>query len=215
MKALRLYWGLLFLLALAVSPLAALALLVVVVVLLHPVRRKKYGHPAVTLRGEVVRSNSERVIADYFSRSGIRYVYEHPAMNRWGSRRISRPDFYLPDYGVYVEDWGLVNLPNNSARLRYGRSRRWKMGQYHRNGINFISLYPNELNNLDAIFRLKLEQATRVTPDSPQGKSLCTNCESPLLGATLTLGSPVLPELKYNFTEVSSPSHGYAAGVFV
>ncbi len=123
-------------------------------------RREAYGQPAVTQRGEVVRSNSERIIADYFSRSGIRYVYEQPAMGRWGFRRISRPDFYLPDYGVYVEFWGLVNLPNNFARSRYERSMRWKMAQYHRNGIRLVSLYPGELGNLDVTLRNKLEQAT-------------------------------------------------------
>lgn len=155
----RLYWGLLFLLALAVSPLAALALLVVVVVLFHPVRREAYGHPAVTLRGEVVRSNSERVIADYFSRSGVRYVYEQPAVSRWGFRRISRPDFYLPDYGVYVEFWGLVNLRDKFNHSRYERSKRWKTEQYRRNGIRLVSLYPEELGNLDAAFLPKLAHA--------------------------------------------------------
>ncbi len=168
----RLYWGLLFLLALAVSPLLALALLVVVVILIHAVRREAYGHPAVTLRGEVVRGNSERVIADYFSRSGIRYVYEQPAMRRWGFRRISRPDFYLPDYGVYVEYWGLVDLPNNLARSRYERSMRWKMEQYRSNGIRFVSLYPNELGSLDAIFPPRLEQA--VVAGTPKVVSAIT-----------------------------------------
>jgi hypothetical protein len=123
-------------------------------------RREAYGQPSVTQRGEVVRSNSERIIADYFSRSGIRYVYEQPAMGRWGFRRISRPDFYLPDYGVYVEFWGLVNLPDNLARSRYERSMKWKMAQYRRNGVKFVSLYPSELNNLDATFRPKLEEAS-------------------------------------------------------
>ena len=116
-----------------------------------------YGRPAVTLRGEVVRSNSERVIADYFSRSGIRYVYERPAVERWGFRRISWPDFYLADYGVYVEYWGLANLPDGSARSMYESSMRWKMGQYRRNGIRLVSLYPNELGNLDEVFRQKFE----------------------------------------------------------
>jgi hypothetical protein len=187
-----LFWGLFFLLVLfgSVAGVAAsfsnLALVAVfaflfligsiglvvtgLAYLVHAVqfgRREAYGQPSVTQRGEVVRSNSERIIADYFSRSGIRYVYEHPAMSRWGFRRISRPDFYLPDYGVYVEYWGLVNLPNNSVRLRYERSMRWKIRQYHRNGIRFISLYPGELTNLDAALRLKLEQATRMTPNPP------------------------------------------------
>ena len=180
LTALGLYWGLLFLLALAVSPLVALALLVVVVVILfHPVRREAYGHPAVTLRGEVVRSNSERVIADYFSRSGIRYVYEKPAMSRWGFRRISRPDFYLPDYGVYVEYWGLVNLLNNSARSMYERNMRWKIAQYHKNDIRFVSLYPSELGNLDAVFRSKIEQAVGSAL-IPLQKSFCVVCGRPV-----------------------------------
>jgi hypothetical protein len=133
----------------------------------------------VTHRGEVVRSNSERVIADYFSRSGIRYVYEQPAMGRWGFRRISRPDFYLPD-GVYVEFWGLVNLPDNFARSRYERSMRWKMAQYRRNGIRFVSLYPSELGNLDAAFRPKLQQAAGRALNLPQMKSFCTTCGRPV-----------------------------------
>jgi len=126
-------------------------------------RQEVYGQPSVTQRGEAVRSNSEKVIADYFSRSGIRYVYEQPAMTRWGFRRISRPDFYLPDYGVYVEFWGLVNLPDSSARSRYEKSMRWKIAQYRRNGICFASLYPSELGILDAAFRAKLELATGRT----------------------------------------------------
>ena len=153
----RLLWGLLLLLALAASPLLALVLLAVVpAVVFRPSRRKEYGRPSVTQRGEVVRSNSERVIADYFSRSGIRYVYETPAMSRWGIRRISRPDFYLPDYGAYVEYWGLVNLPDNFARSRYERSMRWKIAQYRQNGIRFVSLYPSELGNLDTAFKPRL-----------------------------------------------------------
>jgi hypothetical protein len=161
-RALRFRWGPLFLLAFAVSPPAA-TILLAVVILRRRARREAYGHPSVTLKGEVVRSESEMVIADYFSRSGIRYVYEQPAMGRWGLRRISRPDFYLPDYGVYVEFWGLVNLPDNYARSRYERRMRWKMAQYRRNGIGFVSLYPGELANLEAAFKSKLAQAVGGT----------------------------------------------------
>jgi zinc-ribbon domain len=179
LTVLRLLWGLLLLLTFAVSPPAATVLLVVFI-LRRRARREAYGHPSVTLRGEVVRSESERIIADYFSRSGIRYVYEQPAMGRWGFRRISRPDFYLPDYGVYVEYWGLVNLPDNFARSRYERSMRWKMAQYHRNGIRFVSLYPSELQNLDAAFRQKLEEASGRTMNPTQVKSFCNACGQPV-----------------------------------
>ena len=200
-----LYWGLLLLLglfgsvagvALSFSNIALIGLFALVflfcliglgvvglVYLVHAIRfgrREAYGQPAVTQRGEVVRSNSERVIADYFTRSGIRYVYEKPAMSRWGFKRISRPDFYLPDYGVFVEFWGLVDVPDGSTRSRYERSMRWKMAQYHRNGIRFVSLYPRDLDNLDTAFRYKLEQATGRSFDSPSSRSFCTGCGQPV-----------------------------------
>ena len=138
--------------------------------------RPAYGTPSVTKLGEVVRSDSERRIADYFASSGIRYQYEKPAMSRWGLRRISRPDFYLPDYGVYVEYWGLVNLPNNSARNRYEGILRWKMAQYHKNGIRFVSLYPRDLQSLDTSFRPKLEVASGRVISIPNEHQFCSRC---------------------------------------
>jgi hypothetical protein len=160
--ALRLLWGLLLLLALAASPPLALVLLATIIVFLRPLRRKEYGRPSVTLRGEVVRSRSEKAIADWFSEKGIRYVYEQPAVGRWGSRRIGRPDFYLPDYGVYVEYWGLANLPYGPKKTRYERSMKWKVEQYRRNGIRVVSLFPCDLTTLHTVLGLKLSYAVRM-----------------------------------------------------
>ena len=59
-------------------------------------QRQQYGIPTTTERGETVKSHSEGLIADYFSRNGIRYEYEHPISG------IGHPDFYLPDYDLVV-----------------------------------------------------------------------------------------------------------------
>ena len=69
--------------------------------------KKKYGVKAVTLRGEEVKSIGEKRIADYFERNNICYVYEKEARTKalLFSSKISNPDFYLPDYDVYVEYW--------------------------------------------------------------------------------------------------------------
>ncbi len=151
LTALRLLWGLLLLLALAASPLLALALVAVTIVfLLHQHRRREYGRLSVTLKGEVVRSNSEKIIADWFYQHGVRYAYEHPAFDRKGSV-ISRPDFYLPDYDVYVEYWGLAG-----AERKYDRTMKWKTSQYRGNRVKVVSLYPDDLADLDAAFRSKL-----------------------------------------------------------
>ncbi len=94
-----------------------------------------------TQRGETVRSNSERAIADYFSRNNIRYTYEQPAFNRWSGRRISRPDFCLPEYGIYVEYWGMVGAEDSGVRSRYERSMKWKMAKYHQSDRGARGIY--------------------------------------------------------------------------
>ena len=152
--ALRLIWGLLLLLALAASPLLGLVLLALfVVVLLRPSRRREYGRPSVTLRGELVRSYSEKVIADWLFRRGIRYAYERPVFDPRG-RRVGVPDFYLPDFGVYVEYWGLVGK-DRGYKERMAR----KMKRYLRNGVGVVSLYPNDLRDLSSAIGPRLGQA--------------------------------------------------------
>jgi hypothetical protein len=122
-------------------------------------RRKTYGGLVQTSRGETVRSNSERRIADYFFANNIDYVYEREARSSGDRHRISRPDFFLPRYGVYVEYWGLLNVGDSSLRTRYEGSMKWKMAQYQKNNIRFISIYPKDLDNLDRTFRARFRDA--------------------------------------------------------
>jgi DNA helicase IV len=107
--------------------------------------QEEYGTPSVTLTGQPVRSKAERVIADYFTHHGIPYYYEAEATtNDWFlfKSKISRPDFYLPQYKLYVEYWGLVDSPDPRTRDNYIRTMRWKMAQYRKNNIRFISIEP-------------------------------------------------------------------------
>jgi hypothetical protein len=151
-EALRLLWGLLLLLALAASPLLALILLTIIVVFFRSFRRKEYGRPSVTLRGEVVRSYSEKVIADWLFRRGIRYAYERPVFDSRG-HRVGVPDFYLPDFGVYVEYWGLVG-----ADRGYDKRMERKTERYLRNGVRVVSLYPGDLHDLGSALGSRLGQ---------------------------------------------------------
>jgi hypothetical protein len=123
---------------------------------------EEYGMPSVTLTGQPVRSKAERVIADYFTRHGIAYYYEAMATtNDWFifKAKISRPDFYLPQYNLFVEYWGLVDSPDPGTRDNYIRAMRWKMAQYRKNNIRFISIYPSNLNDLDYSFKRKFREA--------------------------------------------------------
>ncbi|OLD01821.1 MAG: hypothetical protein AUJ07_10445 [Crenarchaeota archaeon 13_1_40CM_3_53_5] len=123
---------------------------------------EEYGTPSVTLTGQSVRSKGERIIADYLTRHNIAYQYETEAnTNDWWifKSRISRPDFYLPQYNLYLEYWGLVDVPDRGTRDNYVRTMRWKMAQYHTNKIRFVSIYPSNLSNLDYYFRKKFREA--------------------------------------------------------
>ena len=69
-----------------------------------------------TLQGELVRSLSEKYIADFLFTHGMKYEYEHPLFL---DGRSIRPDFYLPAYNTYIEFWGMLEEPeyfNSSGR---------------------------------------------------------------------------------------------------
>ena len=129
--------------------------------LLFPAGR--YGTRSTTRLGVQVRSRAEQTIGNYFQSIGLRYEYEREVEARfWIFRKtISRPDFYLPDYDVYVEYWGLLDVDDERDRSKYERAMKYKMARYHELGIKFISLYPRDLRNLDWNFRTKFEELTR------------------------------------------------------
>jgi hypothetical protein len=58
---------------------------------------KQSGTLSVTVRDEEVKTNGEKLLADFFKRDGIRYQYE-PLIEAgiWiFTSKVSRPDFYL------------------------------------------------------------------------------------------------------------------------
>ena len=130
---------------------------------------KKYR----TLRGEKVRSNPEKSIADLLFTHNIPYNYEKTAYTRglfgtlFFSKTISKPDFYLPTYDLYIEYWGLVNHTNYRIRTKYVRTMKWKMAMYYKNHIRFVSIHPRNLQNLDWILFTKINEYAQVHQTVP------------------------------------------------
>ncbi len=95
------------------------------------------GHSMRTLRDERVKSLEESVIANWLTLHGIRYQYERPYEHDTASVQYRQylPDFYLPDYGVYIEHFGI----NKEGRPppwfenpeKYLEGMKWKR-QLHR-----------------------------------------------------------------------------------
>jgi len=137
---------------------------------------EEYGTPSVTLTGQPVRSKGEKIIADYFTRHNIAYYYETTATANWFifQTKISRPDFFLPQYNLFVEYWGLVDSPDARLRDDYIRSMRWKMAQYRKNNIRFVSIYPSNIMSLDYHFRRKFREVMGF--DLPAVAQTCPTC---------------------------------------
>lgn len=118
----------------------------------HPY--KKNGNPIVTVdarrkypaeyrcdNGVYVRSLSELCIANWLYTNRIPFEYERK-VHFPISGESAHCDFYLPDYDVYIEFWGL------SGDKNYEHYKRWKENNYTSNAIPLISLYPSDLKNL-------------------------------------------------------------------
>ncbi len=63
------------------------------------------SHRPTTLNGEPVKSYGEMAIANFLHQQGLRYLYEapYPMNTRTSEHGQYRPDFYLPDFDVYIE----------------------------------------------------------------------------------------------------------------
>jgi len=100
-----------------------------------------------TIKGEKVRSHQEAQIADWLFLNGIKYVYEAEYREtKTGSRlrRIYKPDFYLPDYGIYIEHWGVKRSGSTAPWIdgnKYKADMTWKRQLHASNGSVLFETY--------------------------------------------------------------------------
>ena len=89
---------------------------------------------------QAFRSEGERRIAATLDQYGIPFVYEQKVtVSDNGKVRTLRPDFYLPEFNLYIEYYGRVG--NQDYDLRTAR----KKAAYAANNINVVSIYPWDL----------------------------------------------------------------------
>jgi DNA helicase-4 len=84
----------------------------------------------LTLSGIQVKSLAEKEIANFFFMHGIACEYERQVP--WLSQRY-RPDFYLPEFDITIEHWGLDRNGQTAPWIdaqRYRQTRLWKLEQF-------------------------------------------------------------------------------------
>jgi len=106
-----------------------------------------------TLKNEFVKSNEELVIANYLFINGINYEYEKPYEIETSTinKRQYTPDFYLPDYGIYLEHYGIdrngkAPQYDKKASDEYVCSMHWKRQIHSDHKTKCIETFSYEFN---------------------------------------------------------------------
>jgi len=102
--------------------------------------------------GTLVQSDGERIIADFLHEHGIYFRYDERIRLIEGF--AIRPDFYLPEFDVYIEYWGMDTIDYKIGMLK-------KQKLYQQEGKKLISLYPKDKSDLSAILKDKLSKYAR------------------------------------------------------
>ena len=106
--------------------------------------------------GTLVQSDGERRIAEWLHSRGIAYRYDERIRILEGY--AIRPDFYLPEFDVYIEYWGM-----NTADYKIGMLKKQQL--YQQEGKRLISLHFREKDRLQELLEGKLSQYVRL-PDA-------------------------------------------------
>lgn len=99
--------------------------------------------------GTWVQSDGERLICEALDSAGIRYRYDERFRILDGY--AVRPDFYLPEFDVYIEYWGM-----DTADYKIGMLKKQKL--YQQQGKRLISLYPSDKPDIRQHVLSKLEK---------------------------------------------------------
>ena len=85
-----------------------------------------------------LKSEGERRIAYFLDANSIKYIYEPGVLVGSASKkpRIWYPDFYLPEFGAYIEYYGLVGNKN------YVKGIKAKESMYSKIGMDVVPVYP-------------------------------------------------------------------------
>lgn len=113
----------------------------------------------VTLKGERVKSHEEMVIANFLFSNNIPYQYEGKYIHDVASREFSQycPDFYLPQYDIYIEHFGIDRTGNvppffsarkgMTAKESYWEGIKWKRQTHKQYGTTLVETYSYEMKD--------------------------------------------------------------------
>jgi DNA helicase-4 len=129
-------------------------------------RNQKY----TTLDRREVRSVAERDIANFLFLNHVKFSYETPVS--WADKdndfRQYRPDFYLFEYGLWLEHWAIdregkvppwFSTPRGEPSATYRKGMEWKRDQFKKHKHRLLETFHYQWaeGSLDAVLKRQLE----------------------------------------------------------
>jgi DNA helicase-4 len=107
-----------------------------------------------TLKGELVKSVGECLVANHLFMLGVEYRYEADYRMKTRSLEFRQyaPDFYLPEQDIYIEFYGIDRAGNTAPfvdREQYHEGIKWKRELHREHETALIELYHYE--NIEGI----------------------------------------------------------------
>lgn len=137
-------------------------------------------NPPTTLGNETVKSYGEMEIANFLAQNNVSYIYEHPYKidTRTAEYGQYMPDFYLPDYDIYIEYFGINKsgeVPSYfrgshgmTASQAYQASMDWKRRTHRENGTIMVECFAYERMEGTLLDNLKQKLADHGVTLSPK-----------------------------------------------
>lgn len=167
-----------------------------------------------TLKGETVKSYGELEIANYLFSNNIEYEYEKEYKHETINKKYQQyyPDFYLPEYDIYIEYFGIDE--NNevapffkaknglSASDAYNESIKWKRKTHKENNTIMIETfyYENKQGKLITNLENKLRKHNvKIEPKSEKELwEIINKNNSRLLNEICNVFSTIISLIKSN-----------------
>ncbi len=177
-------------------------------------------NPPVTIQNESVKSYGEMDIANYLFQNGVKYIYEaeYKADTRTSEYSQYHPDFYLPDYDIYIVHFGINQngeVPSwfsgrngKSATETYRESMEWKRELHNENKTVLIECYSYEKFDGTLLANLEKHLKERGVVLSPKSSeelwSIVSKENNSILDGLIELFETVVNLIKSNNYNIES-----------
>ncbi len=184
-------------------------------------------NPPMTMRGEKVKSYGEMDIANFLYRNGISYTYERPYVfdTRTAKHAQYYPDFYLNDYDIYIEYFGInekgqvpsyfKSRDGEDPSEEYRRSINWKRELHRTKGTVMIECFAYERmrGELLSLLEKKLRERNvelRPIPASEIWRNIEeNNSGNPLTGIAELMGTIITLIKSNDYTMVKDGERSF------